>query len=105
MTNKLEKVRREIHTDHATLVKTHEEMRGAIVSDFNTIKSDVIKQRRQREEFYEKLINKLGGEIIKLNQALVEETKEREESHFDILSSLKTMRSKFLSINEVADLY
>lgn len=76
-------------------------MREAIVSDYNTIKAGVSRQRKQREEFYEGIINKLGGEIIKIHEGLVQETREREDSHSDIMRSLKSMRDKFISINDV----
>ena len=76
-------------------------MKHAIMSDFNTIKSDLMQQKKNREEFYESLINKLVKDTLMLKDVLADEKRERQETHHEVLKAIKSMRSKFLNIHEV----
>lgn len=73
----------------------------SIVNDFNTIKSEYLNQKHDRETFYDELINGMGGDILGINQLLLKERQERQETHADILRSVKYLKERFVQLVDV----
>ena len=94
--NRLESFKKELQQSHASKGRTHEELRQAIIADYETIRTDLNQQKRNREDFYEELINKLGAEIMKINNFLSQEKNERLEAHSEFLKTIRVMRDKFV---------
>lgn len=100
--NKMHQVKADLSSVQKGVLKNNNDLRQAILSDFNAIKSDLLRQKRNREEFYENLINKLVSDTLHLKEVITDEKRERQETHNEVIKAIKSMRSKFISINEVA---
>lgn len=98
----MQQVKAEFVASQKGIMKNNDDVRHAIVSDFNSIKSELLHHKRHREEFYEALINKLVSDTLNLKEVIVREKRERQETHGEVVNAIKAMRSKFVSLNEVA---
>lgn len=97
---KLEILKFDINSEKTIKRKKLDDLRQAIVQDYEGIKEDLVRQKRERETVFEDLISKLGGDLVSIRQVLIDERQDREDSHSNILRSIKYMKDRFAQMGD-----
>lgn len=98
---KLDNVKREMLSESSAKRRQVDDLSAAVVSDFETLKEDIKRHKLRREAMYNGSIDRLGHQIVQLHAVIQNERRERNESHHDIIKTIKIMRDKFVTAVEV----
>ena len=67
-----------------------------LIDNYNKLTKRIIKEREAREKKYENIIESLGSDILRLNNALANIKSRREELHLSLIETLNTHKDKIV---------
>ncbi len=57
----------------------------------SVLQGEIYAEKKNREEHYDELIKRMGGNIMRINNLVINEKKNREETHTDFMTILDTL--------------
>lgn len=73
-----------------------------LVDKLSFVQGELYSERKNREEAYDAMIKRIGGEILRVNRLITSERKEREESHAEFMKALGDIYQSFMSEIDVS---